>query len=152
MKEPSITMRVIATPTNALYPRGLMPCDEESYQAIGALQRDEEVQIRIVRERSNPQLRLFWTVLDHVARNTDWEDSERLLIALKVRLGRYDLCQLPNGKTVPVPHSISFDKMPQEQFQTFMERALDVICADVLGGYDKDQLVREAQGYAEAPR
>lgn len=152
MREPTITMRLVAMQPNALYPRGLMPTDEESYQAIDRLERDEEVQVRLVRERSNPQLRLFWTVLDHVAKNTDWEDSERLLIALKVRLGRYDLCQLPNGKTVPVPHSISFDKMPQEQFQVFFDRAVQVICQDVLGGYDSQQLVREAQGYAETPR
>jgi hypothetical protein len=34
--------------------------------------------------------------------------SRRLLVALKLRLGRYDLMKMPSGKIVPVPDSISF--------------------------------------------
>lgn len=151
MKRDTIPMRVAPTQTHALYPRALMPCDDQGYEEIEKLGHDEEVQIRIVRERSNPQLRLFWSILDHVAKNTDWEDPERLLVALKVRLGRYDLCKLPNGKAVPVPHSIAFDKMSQEDFQLFMDRAVQVICQDVLGGYDSQALINEVQGYVPAP-
>ena len=151
MRPDRLTLRVISTP-DQLYPRSLMPADEQSYLAVEALKRDEEVQVCIVRERSNPQLRLFWAVLDHVAKSTAWQDPERLLVAVKLKLGRYDLMQLPNGKAVPVPRSIAFDKMSQEDFQVFMDRAIQVICEHVLGGnMDSEELINEVQGFRSAP-
>lgn len=97
------------------------------------------------RSRSLPQHRLFWRILQHVAKATQWEYPERLLIALKIRLGRYDLLQLPNGKLAPVPHSISFRKMPQEAFQEFFDQCLWLICTEVLPGYDPEALMREVE-------
>jgi hypothetical protein len=146
VKSETITVRRISAPLAALYPAVLMPCDDASAKLVAQIPSEDDVQIRIVRERSLPQHKLFWSVLDHVAKNSKWEDPERLLVALKVRLGRYDLCKLPNGQTVPVPHSISFAKMDQADFQSFMDRAMQVICEDILGGYDSERLIREARG------
>lgn len=128
----------------------LFPADAAAAEAIGKLVKDESVEIRIVRDRSLPQHRLFWSVLDHVAKNSQWESADRLLVALKIRLGKYDLCRLPNGKAVPVPQSISFAKMDQGEFQDFMDRSIAVICEETLGGYDSERLIREAQGMVPA--
>lgn len=95
--------------------------------------------------RSLPQHRLFWRILQHVAKATQWEYPERLLVALKIRLGRYDLLQLPNGKLAPVPHSISFRQMPQEKFQEFFDQCMGLITTEVLPGYDPAALMREAE-------
>ncbi len=129
----------------------LVPFDDRAVDAIGKLPRDEPVGIRIVRDRSLPQHRLFWAVLDHVGRATKFENAERLLVALKIRLGRYDLMKMPNGKIVPVPHSISFAAMTQDQFQTFMDEAVNLICSEVLPGTASETLLAEASAML-APR
>lgn len=128
----------------------LMPADTLTAETVRKLKQDETVELRIVKDRSLPQHRLFWSLLTYVAQNSKWENPERLLVALKIRLGRYDLLQLPNGKTVPVPHSISFAKMEQPEFQKFMDEAVRIICTEVLDGYDSARLLNEAQGYVAA--
>ena len=51
--------------------------------------------------------------------------------------------QLPNGKTVPVPQSISFDKMGGDEFTRFMDESIRVICEEVIPGTDSDALIAE---------
>lgn len=128
----------------------LHPADNDALNKMAMLPKDEDIEIRVVRERSLPQLRLFWQVLDHVANNSKYESAEKLLAALKVRLGRYDIVQLFDGRRVVAPQSIAFARMEQGEFQRFMDEALKVICDEVLGGYDPDRLIREAEGWREA--
>ncbi len=129
----------------------LIPVDDRAIDAIGKLPAGENFGIRIVRDRSLPQHNLFWAVLDRVGRATKFENAERLLVALKIRLGRYDLMKMPNGKIVPVPHSISFAAMTQDQFQTFMDEAVNLICSEVLPGTASEKLLAEASAML-APR
>lgn len=145
VKSDALLMRV-----DTLGSRCLFPADAASAQALESLKLFDTVEIKLVKDRSTPQMRLFWAVLKHVAENSKFENAEQLLVALKVRLGYYDLLALPNGKRVPVPHSISFAKMPQDDFQKFMDQSLVVICEDILGGYDSERLIREAQGLVPA--
>lgn len=128
----------------------LFPADGPAMAAICALKVDEPVEVRIVKERSLPQHRLFWSVLKHVAENSKFESAERLLVALKVRLGWYDPVRLLNGKIIAVPHSIAFARMEQADFQDFFDRSIAVICDEVLAGYDADRLIRESQGVMPA--
>ncbi len=150
--KPPLTFRRVPMPLTALYQFALMPADEGTYRVLNEVMKTgDEVQLQpVAKDRSTPQMRLFWQILEHVAKASHWESPERLLVALKIRLGRYDLMKLPNGKAVPVPHSISFAKMDHEDFQKFMDDAMEVICSEVLGGYDPERLKMEAQGYAPA--
>jgi len=129
----------------------LIPVDDRAIDAIGKVPLGEAFGIRIMRERSLPQHNLFWAVLDHVGRATKFENAERLLVALKIRLGRYDLMKMPNGQVVPVPNSISFGAMTQGEFQTFMDDAIGLICSEVLPGVTSEQLLAQA-GAMLAPR
>ena len=129
----------------------LIPVDDRAIDAIGKAPMGESFGIRIVRDRSLPQHNLFWSVLDRVGRATKFENAERLLVALKIRLGRYDLLKMPDGKVVPVPHSISFGAMTQDEFQTFMDEAVNLICAEVLPGTSSETLLAEASAML-APR
>ncbi len=133
------------------YLYALMPVDDRAIDAIGKVPVGESFGIRIVRDRSLPQHNLFWAVLDRVGRATKFENAERLLVALKVRLGRYDLMKMPNGKIVPVPHSISFGAMTQGEFQTFFDEAVNLICSEVLPGTTSESLLAEASAML-APR
>lgn len=142
MKDAVRVRRAIA-PLGALFKDCLVPADDESSARIARVEFGEVAEIRIVRHRSLPQHRLFFGILQHVAENSRFETPERLLVALKIRLGRYDLCRLPNGRDVPVPQSIAFEKMDQAEFQTFFNDAVRLICEEVLDHYDQAALVRE---------
>jgi hypothetical protein len=146
MKADTIIMRrapviVLGAP----HPDALVPQDQAGTELLGKIPLGEDVAVKIMRDRSLPQHRLFWSVLRYVAERSEWETAERLLVALKLRLGRYDLMKLPSGKVVPVPHSTAFSAMPQDDFQSFMDAAMGLICTEVLPGMDSDRLIAEAQ-------
>jgi hypothetical protein len=128
--------------TDAQFPNSLVPQDQASADLLRKIPLGEDVAIKIMRDRSLPQHRLFWSVLRYVAEASEWETAERLLVALKLRLGRYDLMKMPSGKVVPVPDSISFAAMPQDTFQQFMDKSMAIICSEVLPGTDSDRLLR----------
>lgn len=131
---------------------GYVPADDEARAQHAKLAPGDNVMARVDRPRSLPQLRLYWSVLHHVAAATHWETAERLHVALKVRLGLYDLCKLPNGKTVPVVNSASFDAMNQDEFQGFMDKALAVLCEESLGGMVVDDLIAEVCAATGTPK
>jgi hypothetical protein len=123
----------------------LTPIDEAGAALVAKIPLGEDVAVKIMRDRSLPQHNLFWTVLRYVAEASEWETAERLLVALKLRLGRYDLMKLPSGKVVPVPDSISFSAMTQDDFQQFMEMSFVILCTEVLPDMDRDRLIAEAE-------
>jgi hypothetical protein len=131
--------------SEAPHPYALIPQDQAGSELLAKIPLGEDVAVKLMRDRSLPQHRLFWSVLRYVAERSKWETAERLLVALKLRLGRYDLMQMPSGKVVPVPHSIAFSAMPQDDFQSFMDAAMGLICTEVLPGYSPDDLIREAE-------
>jgi hypothetical protein len=123
----------------------LLPVDPRDDAMLAGIALGETIAIKLVRGRSLPQHRLFFGILDHVAKATAFETAERLLVALKIRLGRYDLLAMPNGKMVPVPQSISFAKMDQADFAKFFDDALRLICTEVIPGTERDDLIREVE-------
>lgn len=139
------------TPIGAKFRDCLVPQDDASAERIAKLPLGETVEVTIRRERSLPMHRLFFGILSHVAENSRFETPDRLLVALKIRLGRYDVCRLPNGRAVPVPQSISFAVMDQEEFQKFFDDAVRLICEEVLDGYDQARLVREVEAILGLP-
>lgn len=146
MKPETVILRRAPAPIEAPYRDVLVPVDQKAADMIAKLPLGEDAVVTIKRDRSLPQHRLFWSVLQHVAHASKWENPDRLLIALKIRLGRYDLMQLPNGKVVPVPQSISFAAMSQDGFQEFMDASIRVICEEVVPSMDSAKLIAEAQG------
>jgi hypothetical protein len=53
--------------------------------------------------------------------------------------------KMPSGKIVPVPDSIAFSEMPGDRFTTFFDQSMEIICRDVLKGYNRDDLIREVE-------
>lgn len=145
MKADTILCRRVPAMMDSPRPHALVPTDDRGAELLAKIPLGEDVAVQIRRGRSLPQHRLFWAVLQHVAKSSQWETPERLLVALKIRLGRYDLMTLPAGKVVPVPHSISFSEMTQDAFQQFMDSAIGLICSEVIPGMDSAQLIAEAQ-------
>lgn len=145
MKPDALLCRRVPAPLGSPFPFALVPSDDRAAEALGKILLGEPVAIHVKRGRSLPQLRLYWAVLQHVADATHWETAERLHVALKVRLGLYDLMQLPNGKTVPVVQSASFDGMTHDAFTEYMDKAVNLICSEVCPGMSSAMLIEEAQ-------
>jgi hypothetical protein len=135
----------VPTPLGAEWAWALVPADRQGADILAKIPMREEVAVKIMRDRSLLQHRLFWSVLRYVAEATQWETAEKLLVALKLHLGRYDLMELPTGKVVPVPHSISFAAMTGDDFQDFFDKSIRVICSKILPDMDNDRLIAEAQ-------
>src|SRR5258707_5884685 len=129
----------------------LLPADDRAADAIGKMPEGEVIGVRIMRKRSLPQHNLFWAVLDHVAKATEWETAERLLVALKIRLGRYDLLAMPDGKVVPVPQSIAFGEMTQGEFVKFFDESIALLCSEVLPGTDSEALLAKFDAMLSPP-
>jgi hypothetical protein len=141
----------------ALFRRGrgrmrhcLYPVDERAREAVTQVPEGEAIGVRVWKDRSLPMHNRFFKILDTVAKATDWGTAERLLVALKLRLGRYDLHTLPGGKIVPVPNSISFGAMPQGEFETFYQEAIHILQTEVAPGLDVDQIAIDAEQLASA--
>lgn len=152
MKPDLIYCRRVPAPLGAAHGFCLIPTDDRSAELLGKVPLGEDVAVQLHRDRSLPHHRLFWAVLSHVAQSSQFETAERLLVAIKIRLGMFDLCKLPNGKSVPVPQSINFASMDQTAFADFFDKALRVICDEVLGGYDSARLIEETQAAMGLPR
>ena len=124
---------------------GLAAADPHTAEALAKIAKGDRVMLRLVKGRSSPQLRLYWALLKHVAEGSHFEQAERLHVALKLALGRFDLMKMPNGKAVPIPHSTAFDSMSHEEFGKYFDDAVKVICRDVLPGVDSADLVAEVE-------
>ena len=144
-------------PKYAVFRRGkgrmrscLYPADDRAREALAGLPESAEVAVRLSTDRSLLQHNRFWALLDLVAKATEWETPEKLLVGLKMRLGYFDIMLMPNGKKVPVPHSIAFSAMSQADFQVFQDRAMNVLVTEVCPGLDVEQLAIEAGVKAHA--
>lgn len=131
---------------------GLEPANPDSADMLEKIKVGERVLVKVHRPRSIDQHRLFWSLLTKVAEASEFETPERLLVALKLALGRYDLMKLPSGKVVPAPHSISFGSMPQEQFRRFFDDAVRLICEHILPGSNFEELAADVHAMLDDTR
>lgn len=146
MKDDTILVRRVPLPTGAPCIDALMPIDSAGAKLLAKIPLGDKVAIKLVRDRSTPQQKLYWAILQHIAESSQWETAERLHVALKIRLGYFDLMQLPSGKAVPIPHSTAFDKMSHDEFTDYFDKAIRLICTEVVPGMDSARLIAEVQG------
>lgn len=145
MKSDTLTLRRAPAPPGAPYRDMLIPADEKTAALIADLPLGSTVTLKLKRDRSTPQQRLYWAILQHISESSQWETAERLHVALKIRLGYFDLMQLPSGKAVPIPHSTAFDKMTHDEFTDYFDKAIRLICQEVVPGMDSARLIAEVQ-------
>ncbi|HEV2674102.1 MAG TPA: DUF1367 family protein [Aliidongia sp.] len=131
---------------------GLIPVDGHASDLLAKVKIGDRVLVKLHRPRSVDQHRLFFALLTKVAGATEFETPEKLLVALKIALGFYDIMRMPNGSTVPVPNSISFASMPQDDFRRFFDQAVGLICQHLLSGMTADDLVAEVHQMLDQPR
>lgn len=119
-------------PVYAFIRRGnyLVPELEYDTHALDGIAQGQRVNLAIKEWRNLDRHRAYWATLHDVIDATDCALSpERLHEVLKLETGVVDLIRLPNGMTVAIPGSISFDKMAEDEFVTFFKRAEEWLAA-----------------------
>lgn len=119
-------------PVYAFIRRGnyLVPEMEYDLHALDAITQGQRVKLEIKEWRNLDRHRAYWATLHDVIDATDCALSpERLHEVLKLETGVVDLIRLPNGMTVAIPGSISFDKMNEDEFVAFFKRAEEWLAA-----------------------
>jgi hypothetical protein len=118
----------------------LIPEMQADAEMIRKMKTGERIRIDIRTGRSPSRLRFYWQLLNRLVEATDCApNSEALHSVIKLDLGHATPVRLRNGMTVLVPSSVAFDKMTEEDFANFLERAIEWIGANY--GVTPDQLM-----------
>lgn len=120
----TIFVRRAVAPLGAPYRDALVPADDPSAERIAKVPLAEVAEVRIIRKRSNPQMRLYRACCAKLAEGMG-ETPERVHNWNKLRLGFYDLMEVipGSGKQAIVLESTAFDCMSQDRFQDFFDKA-----------------------------
>lgn len=119
------------------------PIDGELLEAYPA---GKPLRVAVTQPRSVPQLRLYWSMLRLVADNMESEvTTEALHNWVKMRCGVSAAIPLRSGAVDYVPGSVAFDKMDQDTFARFFDRAVTLIVEHLIPGLGKSELEREAR-------
>jgi hypothetical protein len=111
----------------------LLPMDGRAREIMGSLKIGDKVLVRVHKARNPEHHRLAFAVFQRIA-EAKGVSVETVLTWLKVATGRIDFVAMPNGKMVVSPQSISFESMPQNEFQRFWEECWSVITEQLLPG------------------
>lgn len=105
---------------NALTPE--MQVDADLIQRLPVGQR---IKVTIHTGRSPARLRFYWQLLGKLVDATDCApNAEALHSVIKLDLGYANPVRLKSGMTVLVPGSIAFDRMTEQEFGNFLDRAI----------------------------
>lgn len=122
----------------------LVPEMQADAEMIRKMKPGERIRVDLRTGRSPSRLRFYWQLLNRLIEATDCApNSEALHSVIKLDLGHVTPVRLRNGMTVLVPSSIAFDKMSEESFAEYLERAIEWIGANY--GVTPDQLMNRGE-------
>lgn len=134
---------------------GLKPSNRLSQEAYDAIPLNSEVKAEITRPRHLKHHRKFFALLQVIfPHQTTYATMRAFRAALTCAAGHCETASLGDGRTILIPESISFGKLDQAGFESFYERALDVITTRILPSIDREDVEREIAdvlaGYQDA--
>lgn len=125
----------------------LAPSDQVALEVLEDIERaggkGVEVKAVITVPRNAKRNRWFHSLLSKVAEATGGE-AEAVKIWLKFRLGLTDSYRV-GSRVVDVPRSVSFGAMDEGEFAAFCDRAVRLICEELLGGIEPGALKSEIE-------
>ena len=97
-------------------------------EAISRFNAGDRIKLTLHTGRSPKRLRFYWQLLGKLVAATDCApNAEALHSVIKLDLGYATPVRLKSGMTVLVPGSIAFDRMTEQEFQNFLDRAIEWI-------------------------
>jgi hypothetical protein len=118
--------------------RGSTPADQELWskfkRKLETMKPGAWMRFEWSTPRNGPHHRKFMALLSLVAENSEqYNTTEKALNAVKLAAAYYDPFIDPRtGEIVPLVKSISYDAMPQEEFDVFYSAALDGVLQVIL--------------------
>jgi hypothetical protein len=132
---------LLRTPTGL---RGATPADQEAYakfrRRLETMKPGKWLRLEWSSPRNGPHHRKFMALVQLVTENSETYDTvAKALVAIKLAAAYFDPVPDPRtGELVPVPQSISYDAMGQDEFEEFYSAALDGVLQVVLPTMDRE--------------
>lgn len=105
---------------------GLFPEMDFDARALEGTKEGQRVRVAISEFRNLGRHRAYWGMLHDVIAATDCALSpERLHDLVKLKTGLVDIVSLPDGTIYGLPGSIAFDKISEDEFVTFFNKATE---------------------------
>ena len=115
------------------YGAALVPHDQEALDYVAKLKQGEVVRVEVVRDRSLPQLRLYWALCTMVAENASHNRTQRSISDMFcMACDHVETFRAVDGAVLGKPASLSFKRTQQAEFNEFFNRVLDLVAADIL--------------------
>jgi len=114
---------------------GLYPATERDEEQLGKIPQGDYLTMTFKKMRNPKQHRLYWGLLKTVYDNLPHEFDGRYMNIdafhreVKYLAGAVETFQPLDGAHIVSVKSIAFGQMPQEEFEDFFRRALDVIAS-----------------------
>ena len=132
---------------------GLLPDDDESAKAYNKLSPGAHVVVRFIIKdpRSVRQHRFFFGALKMIYENTEhgYASFDHFRTAIQCALGWVETIEI-KGQSIVIPLSLSFGKMPQDEFNARVNQFEDWVKKDLWPGDPRSlqQMVAEYQEIA----
>lgn len=132
---------LLKTPTGL---RGSTPKDQELWaklkRKLETMKAGTWLRMEWSTPRNGPHHRKMFALLTLVSENSEiYNTTEKALNAVKLAAAYYDPFIDPRtGEIIPLVKSVSYDAMPQEEFDVFYSAALDGVLQVILPTMTKD--------------
>lgn len=127
----------------------LVPVTPHDQEMIANLRADKHYKAKLTwaTPRSVKQNRFYWGgVLATIIENHDfYVRPEPLHLWLKTRMGYVNKIAFHDGSVQMTVDSTAFDKMPPDEFRTFLDAAIMILCTEVIPGLDPKMLKSDAE-------
>lgn len=127
----------------------LEPVDDAGKDVLAKVKLGSVVMVEYKRPRNVAHHRKFWALISLIYQNqTRYKSPEDLCDAIKVYVGHSKVLRMTDGREVHTPLSIAFHAMDQASFDGFYDKVVDVVCAEIIPGLDREDLRRELMEFA----
>lgn len=123
----------------------LRPCYEEDAQVLSKMPEGTCYRVTYKRVRNLAHHRKFFVGLVRLVKEHHpvYDTEDKALLAIKLAAGHCDFFPNPTtGELVPVPKSISFDGMDQDDFDEFYEKAIQGVLDHLLPEFTRGDAER----------
>lgn len=128
--------------------RALLPCTGHDYDIISKIPEDIDIICEVSIKRNVRYHRLFFAVMrtvfdnipERIAQEYHISSVDTLVDRIKIDLGEFTTEDIGGEKVLQLK-SISFAKMDQSEFESFFNRAIDIISKKYLPGVTRELLL-----------
>jgi len=127
--------------------QALIPADGISAESLSQLPHEEVFKVVLTRPRSIGHHRKFFALIralyDSLPDKSGYPTMDNFLTAIKIGIGHIDMYETASGAKYPVPKSISFANMQQDEFNQFYDSVIDLVLTSILPNFKREDIERK---------